>query len=206
MRSLKVNGIELGYTKGMQDKDKIAWGCSRDSNYSVKSAYYFIMDRSIDNSHLCKPGEWDKLRKLKISNKVKVFLWTALCGMLRTRSRNGIVWENCSRSSFEVARRAVDTLQDLRAVHENHSAASDHRRSGGNIRWQKPRGGTLKRNIHAALFLTGNKFGYGIRTMASTALLQLLNNHHIQIKMDCIQVVEAVYNNNHNNIAAGVNK
>lgn len=120
--------------------------------------------------------------------------------------RNGIVWENCSRSSFEVARRAVDTLQDLRAVHENHSAASDHRRSGGNIRWQKPRGGTLKRNIHAALFLTGNKFGYGIRTMASTALLQLLNNHHIQIKMDCIQVVEAVYNNNHNNIAAGVNK
>jgi hypothetical protein len=71
----------------MQDKDEMVWGCSRDGNYSVNSAYYFIMDRSRNNSRLCKPGEWDKLWKLRISNKVKVFLWTALCGVLQTRSR-----------------------------------------------------------------------------------------------------------------------
>jgi hypothetical protein len=55
--------------------------------YSVRSAYYQLMENIIDNNHLKENGNWKKLWKLQVPNKVKIFLWGVLRGCLPVRSR-----------------------------------------------------------------------------------------------------------------------
>jgi ribonuclease HI len=55
--------------------------------YSVRSAYYQLMENIIDNNHLKENGNWKKLWKLQVPNKVKIFLWRVLRGCLPVRSR-----------------------------------------------------------------------------------------------------------------------
>jgi hypothetical protein len=45
------------------------------------------MEVVIDNSHLKVEGQWKKLWKLKVPNKVRIFLWRVLRGCLPVRAR-----------------------------------------------------------------------------------------------------------------------
>lgn len=49
--------------------------------------------------------------------------------------RNDSLWENCSRNGFVVARRAIDTLQDWRVVHQTQNTTSDDSSTLGNVKW-----------------------------------------------------------------------
>lgn len=66
-------------------KDKLLWWRSRNEVYSVRSAYYDVMEDLIDNQHLRKEGNWMFIWRLKIPHKVKLLLWRVARGCLRTR-------------------------------------------------------------------------------------------------------------------------
>jgi hypothetical protein len=63
------------------------WKLSRNGIYSVKSAYYHLMEVIIDNNHLKVEGNWTKLWKLCVPTKVKFFIWRLLRGCIPVRSR-----------------------------------------------------------------------------------------------------------------------
>jgi hypothetical protein len=69
------------------EEDVPLWRLSKNGNYTVRSAYYHLMKVIIDNNHLKEEGNWKKLWKLNIPNKVKIFLWRALRGCLRVKER-----------------------------------------------------------------------------------------------------------------------
>jgi ribonuclease HI len=71
----------------LQNEDAPIWKCSRNGSYNVRSAYYNLMENVIDNNHLKVEGNWKKLWKLKVPNKVKIFLWRVLRGCLPVRAR-----------------------------------------------------------------------------------------------------------------------
>lgn len=51
----------------------------------MRSAYYGVMEDLIDNTHLRKEGDWMAIWKLKIPQKVKLFIWRAVCDVLPIR-------------------------------------------------------------------------------------------------------------------------
>lgn len=53
----------------------------------MRSAYYFIMEKPIDNSHLRELGAWDSIWKLKVPQRVKVLIWRATRGCLPAREK-----------------------------------------------------------------------------------------------------------------------
>jgi ribonuclease HI len=71
----------------LQNDDVPIWRFSRNGTYSVRSAYYQLMEVIIDNSHLKVEGNWKKLWQLHVPNKVKLFLWRALRGCLPVRGQ-----------------------------------------------------------------------------------------------------------------------
>jgi hypothetical protein len=82
--SLEITRIPLNI---QQEADKPIWKLSRNGIYSVRSAYYQLMEVIIDNNHLKIEGNWRKLWQLGVPNKVKLFLWRTLRGCLPVRSR-----------------------------------------------------------------------------------------------------------------------
>jgi hypothetical protein len=82
--SLEITRIPLNI---QQEADKPIWKLSRNGIYSVRSAYYQLMEVIIDNNHLKIEGNWRKLWQLGVPNKVKLFLWPTLRGCLPVRSR-----------------------------------------------------------------------------------------------------------------------
>jgi hypothetical protein len=70
-----------------QQEDAPMWRFSKSGMYSVRSAYYQLMETIVDNNHLKENGNWKKLWKLQVPNKVKIFLWRVLRGCLPVRSR-----------------------------------------------------------------------------------------------------------------------
>jgi hypothetical protein len=88
------------------EEDTPIWKHSKNGTYSVRSAYYHLMEDIIDNDHLKVEGNWKKLWKSCVPTKVKMFLWRLLRGCLPVRSRlvqKGIQCNNkCPHSdSFE---------------------------------------------------------------------------------------------------------
>ncbi|GAU48919.1 hypothetical protein TSUD_301740 [Trifolium subterraneum] len=69
------------------EEDVPIWRFSRNGKYSVRSAYYQLMEVIIDNNHLREEGNWTKLWKLNVPNKVKIFLWRSLRGCLPVKER-----------------------------------------------------------------------------------------------------------------------
>lgn len=61
-------------------EDNITWWRSKNGSYSVRSAYYRVMEDLIDNTHLLKEGDWMSLWKFKVPQKVKLLLWSAARG------------------------------------------------------------------------------------------------------------------------------
>jgi hypothetical protein len=70
-----------------QQKDYPIWRFSRHNVYSVRSAYYQLIENIIDNSHPKMEGNWKALWRLLVPNKVKIFLWRTLRGCLPVRGR-----------------------------------------------------------------------------------------------------------------------
>lgn len=71
----------------LHNEDKLLWKHSKDGRFSVKSAYYFIMETLIGNTHLRVPGEWYNIWRLRVPQKVKLFLWRVIRGCLPTRMK-----------------------------------------------------------------------------------------------------------------------
>ncbi|XP_024634347.2 uncharacterized protein [Medicago truncatula] len=55
--------------------DKLIWKAEKNGLYSVKSAYRICIKEVINNDHLCKPGYWSGIWKLKVPPKVKNLIW-----------------------------------------------------------------------------------------------------------------------------------
>jgi hypothetical protein len=63
------------------------WRLNRNGKYSVKSAYYQLMERVADNEQLRVQGDWNKIWKLKVPNKIKMFIWRFARGVLSMAKR-----------------------------------------------------------------------------------------------------------------------
>jgi exonuclease I len=70
-----------------EKEDKLIWKFNNRGIYTVKSAYRYAMETLVDNLEYRIPGEWTSLWRMKIPQKVKVFLRRALRGVLPTRMR-----------------------------------------------------------------------------------------------------------------------
>jgi hypothetical protein len=51
----------------------------------VKSTYHYTIESLVDNSEQRVEGNWMKIWRLLIAQKVKVFLWRAVKGCISTR-------------------------------------------------------------------------------------------------------------------------
>lgn len=68
-------------------EDEPIWRYSKNGNYTVRSAYYQLMEHIVDNNDLKEPGNWKKLWSLNVPNKVRIFIWRLLRGCLPVRGR-----------------------------------------------------------------------------------------------------------------------
>nr|KYP45089.1 Putative ribonuclease H protein At1g65750 family [Cajanus cajan] len=59
----------------LHEHDTPSWKLSRKGSYYVKSAYYYVMESLISNTHLHVPGNWKQIWSLKVLNTMKIFLW-----------------------------------------------------------------------------------------------------------------------------------
>jgi hypothetical protein len=66
-------------------EDKIIWKFNSKGSYTVKSTYRYAMETLVDNEEYRILGEWTSLSRMKIPQKIKVFLWRMLRGVLPTR-------------------------------------------------------------------------------------------------------------------------
>ncbi|MCH84500.1 putative ribonuclease H protein [Trifolium medium] len=71
----------------LNEDDVLIWRFSRNGNYSVRSDYYHLMEVVIENNHLKVEGNWNKMWKLNIPKKVKIFLWRSLRECLPVKER-----------------------------------------------------------------------------------------------------------------------
>nr|KYP35971.1 Putative ribonuclease H protein At1g65750 family [Cajanus cajan] len=69
----------------LQDSDMISWSHTRNGMYTIKSAYYQLMEHLTPNVDLRIPGNWSMLWSMKAPNTKKIFLWRVLRGCLPTR-------------------------------------------------------------------------------------------------------------------------
>jgi hypothetical protein len=67
--------------------DKLIWKFNNKGHYTVKSAYRYAMETLIDNVEYRVPGDWTRMWNLHIPQRIKVFLWRLLRGVLPTRMR-----------------------------------------------------------------------------------------------------------------------
>lgn len=70
----------------------------QDGSYSVRSAYYGVMEDLIENTHLRKNGDWKTLWKIKVPPKMKLLMWRAARGVLPTHINLGKKMVNCDSS------------------------------------------------------------------------------------------------------------
>ncbi|MCH89622.1 ribonuclease H protein, partial [Trifolium medium] len=82
----------------VDESDMMIWSKSRDGKFSVKSAYYSVMEELLDNSSLRVQGNWMKIWKLRIPQMVKLFLWRAARGCLPTRVNLNRRHVECTRA------------------------------------------------------------------------------------------------------------
>ncbi|KAJ9554109.1 hypothetical protein OSB04_018154 [Centaurea solstitialis] len=66
--------------------DKIIWHWTEDGIYSVKSCYRLITEKIAPLSHLFISGDWKRIWKANIPNKVKFFIWRAIREVIPTRN------------------------------------------------------------------------------------------------------------------------
>lgn len=75
--------------------DKRIWSFTPQGDYSVRSAYRYIMETLVDNSNLHVEGNCMKLWHLKVPHRLKVFLRRVACDVYQ----HGI---SCRQEVFDV--------------------------------------------------------------------------------------------------------
>lgn len=71
----------------LDGSDKLIWKFNNKGMYTVKSAYMYAMETLIDNAEYRVSGDWMRMWNLHIPQRIKVFLWRVLRGVLPTRMR-----------------------------------------------------------------------------------------------------------------------
>ncbi|MCH82487.1 RNA-directed DNA polymerase (Reverse transcriptase), partial [Trifolium medium] len=84
-------------TQGVVE-DRMVWRFNNKGIYTVKSAYRYAMETLVDNEEYRAPGNWLDMWKLKIPQRVKIFLWRMLMGCLPTRVRLQSKGVDCSEN------------------------------------------------------------------------------------------------------------
>ncbi|CAJ2643989.1 unnamed protein product [Trifolium pratense] len=67
--------------------DKIIWRFEKNGKYSVKSAYRYCIEDTLDLSHLKVPGDWNLVWQIQAPPKVKNFMWRLCRNCIPTRTR-----------------------------------------------------------------------------------------------------------------------
>ena len=68
-------------------EDKLIWKFSHNGMYTVRSAFFNIMELILDNEHLKVAGKWNSIWSIHAPPKIKHFVWRLLRGCLPTRQR-----------------------------------------------------------------------------------------------------------------------
>lgn len=71
----------------LDGSNKLIWKFNNKGMYTVKSAYMYAMETLIDNAEYRVSGDWMRMWNLHIPQRIKVFLWRVLRGVLPTRMR-----------------------------------------------------------------------------------------------------------------------
>lgn len=71
----------------LDGSDKLIWKFNNKGMYTVKSAYMYAMETLIDNAEYRVSSDWMRMWNLHIPQRIKVFLWRVLRGVLPTRMR-----------------------------------------------------------------------------------------------------------------------
>lgn len=56
-------------------KDRIAWTKATNGYYSVKTGYHLWHGNNLGTNNVVQSGGWNKIWRLSMPHKVKVFLW-----------------------------------------------------------------------------------------------------------------------------------
>lgn len=88
LEAVKIKSIPLCVTN---QADCMIWPRCRDGIYSVKTSYQLLckmdsLNRASGSDMASKSAFWRRLWKVKVSNKIKIFLWLACSEALLTRS------------------------------------------------------------------------------------------------------------------------
>ena len=87
-------------------EDRIVWSMSTDGLYNVKTGYHFWHNRHVGNSLCTRSGGWNKLWRLTVPHKLKVFLWRFCRNNIpvrhRLRSKGVLVTIQCPMCSIDV--------------------------------------------------------------------------------------------------------
>lgn len=71
----------------LDGSDKLIWKFNNKGMYTVKSAYMYAMETLIDNAEYRVSDDWMRMWNLHIPQRIKVFLWRVLRGVLPMRMR-----------------------------------------------------------------------------------------------------------------------
>lgn len=68
-------------------KDRVAWVCSTNGKYNVKMGYQFLHGNNVGNATVPRIVGWNKVWKLSIPHKVKIFIWRFYRNNIPERNR-----------------------------------------------------------------------------------------------------------------------
>ena len=82
-----INNIPLSL---FLPSDRLIWRCTKDGNFTVRSAYHLGMERQANQQPRClevktEGAVWKKCWSLKVPNAAKMFLWRACHNLLPTK-------------------------------------------------------------------------------------------------------------------------
>lgn len=59
----------------MEVKDRVAWTKTTNGQYTVKSGYHLWHERNVGTMNVVQSNGWNKIWKLALPHKIKIFLW-----------------------------------------------------------------------------------------------------------------------------------
>ncbi|GAU30386.1 hypothetical protein TSUD_57980 [Trifolium subterraneum] len=209
-----------------QQEDAQMWRFSKSDTYSVRSAYYQLMENIIDNNHLKENGNGKKLWQLQVPNKMMEelngndFSYMVMIMWTLWWRRNQKCWQENFPTIYEQDSRGESFMDE---IHNNSSNTVTVSHS-----WTKPPAGALKCNVDTACYMDQNLYGVGacirdaqgrflqafakrfdgkpeIAEAEAVGLLEAMkwiqNSHMpmVHVETDCLQVVHAIRSNSKNN-------
>lgn len=78
-----------------QNENQLIWHLRKSKFYSVKSAYYGVLENLVNIGNLKVQGDWVSVWQLKVTPKVKLLTWRLLREVLPTKVRLNRKGVNC---------------------------------------------------------------------------------------------------------------